>query len=161
MSSRIFILGFLLAATLFGCDDTRIYETNVELPNQLWIHDSLLYFDFEIDKSKQQYNLLANIQYANDFSYRNLYLTCVLYDSTGQVLDKSLINALLFSDKLGKPLGSSAIGDIYELQFPILSKYQFPNRGRYRLSLQQYMRIDSLYNLRSIGLRVEHAVTDQ
>lgn len=161
MSSRIFILATLLTATLIGCDNMRIYETNVELPNQLWIYDSLLYFDFEIDKSKQQYNLLTNIQYTNDFGYRNLYMTCVLYDSTGQELDKSLINILLFSDKLGEPLGSSAIGDIYELQTPILSKYQFPNRGKYRISLQQYMRVDSLYDLRSVGLHIEHAVTDQ
>ncbi len=161
MSSRLLILGLFLTAALTSCDNTRIYETSVELPNQVWVYDSLLLFDFEIDNKKQPYNLLANIQYANDYTYRNLYMTWVLYDSMEAELDKSLINTSLFSDKLGKPLGSSAIGDIYELQAPILEQYQFPHRGKYRISLQQYMRVDSLHNISRMGLRVERSITNQ
>ena len=160
MSSRLFIYAIVLITILIGCNESRIYETNVNLSNNLWIHDSLLHFDFEIDKIKQQYNLLINIQYTNDFDYRNLYTTYVLYNSLGQEMDRSLVNSKLFSDKLGKPLGSSAIGDIYELQTPIISKYQFPEKGKYRISLQQYMRVDSLYNLTSIGLHLEKSSAD-
>ncbi len=146
---------------MIGCDSARVYETNIEISDQLWIHDSLLHFDFEISDIKQQYNLLANIQYTNDFVYRNLYITYVMYDSTGQQIDKSLINTQLFSNKLGQPLGSSAIGDLYEIQTPLLSKYQFPNKGKYRMSFQQYMRVDSLYNLTGVGLRVEKSTAEQ
>ena len=161
VNNCIFILAILLITTSIGCDERRVYETSTVLSDRLWIHDSLRYFNFEISNAKKQYNLLVNIQYTNDFDYRNLYLTYVMYDSTGQKLSKSLVNFTLFSEKLGKPLGSSPIGDLYELQAPILSKYQFPNKGKYRLSLQQYMRVDSLYNLTRIGLRVEESVTDQ
>jgi gliding motility-associated lipoprotein GldH len=76
-------------------------------------------------------------------------------------MEKSLINVKLFSDKIGRPLGSSAIGDIYELRTPLLSKYQFPNKGKYRVSFQQYMRVDSLYNLREMGLRIEKSTNDE
>lgn len=161
MNNRLFIFAIVLITIMTGCDESRIYETNTKLLNKLWIQDSVLHFDFQIDKSKQLYNLYANIQYANDFNYRNLYVTYILYDSMSQVMDKSLVNINLFSDKLGRPFGSSAIGDIYELQTPIISNYQFPNKGKYSLSFQQYMRVDSLYNLTSVGLRVEKSTSDQ
>lgn len=161
MSRSAIILVLVCITTLVGCDASRVYETNIELLDQLWIRDSLLYFDFEIAHIKEPYNLLANIQYSSDFDYRNLYLTYALYDSTGQELDKSLINAMLFSDKVGKPLGSSAIGDIYELQTPILSAYKFEYRGKYRMTFQQYMRVDSLYKLTGVGLRVEKSTTEK
>ena len=161
MSSRFTILVIVLIAALLGCDDSRIYETNAEISDQLWEQDSLLFFDFEIKKTKQQYNLLANIQYSNEFEYRNLYMTYTLYDSTGKVLDESLINTQLFSKKLGKPLGNSPIGDLYEIQRPLLSQYQFPGKGKYRMSFQQYMRIDSLYHITSVGLRIEKSSNDE
>jgi gliding motility-associated lipoprotein GldH len=146
---------------MVSCDESRVYETNVTLGDQLWIHDSLLTFDLEVNDVKQQYNLLANVQYTSEFRYRNLYMTYVLSDSTGKELEKSLINTLLFTNKLGKPLGRSAIGDLYELQTPLLSNYQFTNRGKYRVSLQQYMRIDSLYNLSGVGVRLEKSIKQE
>jgi gliding motility-associated lipoprotein GldH len=160
--SRSILILAITAITLFmGCDATRVFETNIELEDQLWLRDSLLHFDFEITQSKEQYNLLANIQYASDFEFRNLYLTYTLYDSVGQQVDKSLINTVLFSDKVGKPLGSSAIGDIFEIQKPLLSTYQFDHRGKYRMEFQHYMRIDSLYKLTGVGLRVEKSITEK
>ena len=161
MSKKLQILVVALASTLFGCDNSRIYETNAEISDQLWEQDSLLIFDFEIKKTKQQYNLLANIQYSNEFEYQNLYMTYTLYDSTDKVLDESLIDTQLFSKKLGKPLGNSPIGDLYEIQRPLISKYQFPGKGKYRMSFQQYMRIDSLYHITSVGLRVEKSSYDE
>lgn len=161
MSKRLIILLLACIVSFIACDPSRVYETNIELPDQLWVQDSLLHFDFEIKQIKERYNLLTNIQYSNDFDFRNLYLKYTLYDSTGQEIDKSLINTVLFSKKIGKPLGSSAIGDLYELQTQILSAYQFEHRGKYRMAFQQYMRVDSLYKLTSVGLRVEKSTTEK
>lgn len=154
MSNRL-ILAAILSSIILGCDENRIYETNIPLENRIWHQDSVLHFDFEISQSKQLYNLLTNVQYTNEYAYRNLYIRYTLHDSTGAELNSELLENKLFTDKLGKPMGSSAIGDIYELQSPLLQEYQFPNRGKYSISLAQYMRVDSLEELSAIGIRVE------
>ena len=65
----------------------------------------------------------------------------------------------LFEQKTGRPLGSG-IGDIYDHQLWLLSSYGFDEPGEYTIRLQQYMRLDSLEHILSIGLRVQSSVED-
>jgi gliding motility-associated lipoprotein GldH len=68
------------------------------------------------------------------------------------------VNIDLFEPKTGKPLGSG-LGDIFDHRQLLLDDYKFPNSGKYTISFQQYMRVDSLTNIRSMGVRIEKSVS--
>ena len=58
--------------------------------------------------------------------------------------------------KTGKPFGTSGLGDIYDHRFELLKDYQFPTRGKYRIKLEQMMRMDTLHGILAVGVRVEN-----
>ena len=64
----------------------------------------------------------------------------------------------LFDAKTGKPSGKSGIGDLYDHRFLLLQNYQFPKPGKYKIVLEQFMRMDTLPGIVAIGIRVEKAV---
>ena len=151
---RILIL--LLIVELAACDDSRIIDQNADIPNSLWLVDSVKTFQFEIKDAGLSYNLYANITNTIDYPYYNLYYRYRLSDSLDLTLESALLNCILFDAKTGEPRGGG-VGDIFDHRAPILKNYQFANPGKYSISLQQYMRTDSLPGIRTVGARVEIA----
>lgn len=152
---RVLVLAILLV--IVGCDSSRIYEENADLPKAIWREDSIKAFQFQIEDAMQPYNLYVNITNKVDYPYYNLYYRYWLADSLNRSLKTGLMNADLFDAKSGEPKGSG-VGDIFDHQSPILENYTFPSEGTYSISFQQYMRTDSLPGIRSVGTRVEIAL---
>lgn len=153
----IFCVAMLL---LVSCDPLRVYEKNVEIEKQQWFKDSLVILDFDIPDIQSAYNIYYNIRNASTYPYHNLYITYTLTDSTGQMLETELIDHNLFDPKIGTPLGTSGLGDIFDHQFLILENYRFNYQGRYYLKLEQTMRIDPLIDILAVGGRVEKVVSN-
>lgn len=147
----------LLVICLAGCDRTRVYEEYADLPSAIWLEDSVKIFKFQIEADSQPYNLYANFTSKIEYPYYNLYYQYSLKDSLGRTVKSGLLNAILFDAKTGEPLGSG-IGDIFDQRTPIIENYHFPTPGSYSITLQQYMRTDTLPGIRSVGLRVEASV---
>jgi gliding motility-associated lipoprotein GldH len=140
-----------------GCSDpNRIYERNIDFPNNLWLADSIAEFEFQITNSAQAYDLHYNVRNSISYPYHNLYVQYTLEDSVGNVLSKALQNMDLFDPVTGKPMGDG-LGDIFDHRILAIAKQQFPSEGWYRFRIQQFMRQDSLPLIMSIGLRVEVA----
>ena len=139
-----------------ACDETRVYEKNVDFPNQRWAVDSIPLFEFEISDASKPYNIYWNVRNTVAYPYRNLYLTYYIEDTTGRRLTTDLHNMLLFEPKTGKPYGSG-LGDIFSHQFMALPNFKFDREGVYRIRLEQYMRTDTLPEVVSVGTRVENA----
>ena len=64
------------------------------------------------------------------------------------------MNYNLFDPKTGEPFGNG-LGDVFDHQFLLLENYKFERPGPYNFKLQQYMRMDSLPEVLSAGIRVE------
>ena len=60
----------------------------------------------------------------------------------------------LFDPKSGEPYGSG-VGDLFDHSQPVLENYTFPASGDYKAELRQYMRLDTLPYILSVGWRVE------
>ena len=160
-SSLIFLLmpNILLLVITFlviGCDQSRVYEENVDFANKKWVIDSVPAFEFEIEDPNKPYNIYWNVRNTVAYPYRNLYLTYYLEDTTGRRITTDLHNMVLFEPKTGKPYGSG-LGDIFSHQFMALPDFKFDEAGVYRVRLEQYMRTDTLPEIVSVGLRVEDA----
>jgi gliding motility-associated lipoprotein GldH len=139
---------------VFACNNTRIYEKNVKFPNRVWNKDSSALFNFEITDINTNYKFYFNLRNTILYPYQNIYLSYTLEDTLGNVYDSDLTNIFLFDSKTGKPFGDG-MGDIFDHQYPVIDNYQFNNPGMYIFRIRQYMRMDSLPEIMSVGLRIE------
>lgn len=153
---RISLLFVIVAFCFSSCDSSRLYEDNKDI-NTFWLSDSIASFNFDIADNAIDYNIFFSVRNGVEFPHSNLYFKYFLKDSLGTPIESDLINFQLFNAKSGYPLGNG-IGDMFEHQYELLTKYQFDNTGKYELSFQQYMRYDSLPEIYSVGFRVEKTV---
>lgn len=155
---RYLLILSLLGAGLVSCDSNRVSENNLDI-NKFWEADSIITFSFKIQDASIDYNLFFLIRNGVEFPHSNLYFKYALKDSLSNSLESELINIQLFNVKTGYPLGNG-VGEIFEHQYELLTKYQFNNTGQYQLSFQQYMRYDSLPEIYSVGYRIEKTTID-
>lgn len=144
----------LLAALLFACDSSRVYEDYNNMEEAFWHMDSIQQFPFTITDTEKQYNVLATFRNASAYPFYNIYFQYTLVDSTDRVIVDELKEADLFDPKTGEPYGSG-LGDLFDHSIPLLENYSFPEEGAYSLRLQQFMRRDTLPFILSVGARVE------
>ncbi len=156
--SRILIFLIFSIFIAFGCNRTRIFENNVKFSNRIWNKDSAAVFDFEITDINTDYKFYFNLRNTILYPYQNIYLSYSLEDTLGNVYDSDLTNINLFNSKTGKPYGSG-MGDIFDHQYLVIENYQFNNPGLYQFRIKQYMRMDSLPEIMSVGLRVERSIS--
>lgn len=142
-----------------SCDDERVYENNTDFNSRYWPVSEKPEFEFEIVDTLQTYNLYCNVRNSLDYPYARIFITYYLCDSVGSVLDKNMVQQMLFNDKTGEPLGESGLGDIYHHRIPIKMNHRFEQAAKYTVSFEQFMRTDTLSGVLAVGLRVEKAAT--
>jgi gliding motility-associated lipoprotein GldH len=152
---RFFLPIVLLAFFVAGCDDARVYEVNHDFEQRAWLVTEKPEFEFNIANNTNRYSLYFNVRNSVAFPYSRLFVKYALTDSTGRVLEGKMVPAFLFDQQTGKPQGTSGLGDIYDQRFPIITNYQFPSPGKYKVSFEQFMRKDTLEGILAVGLRVE------
>jgi gliding motility-associated lipoprotein GldH len=156
------VIFFLLGAVLFSaCDDTRVYEKNVDFEDKAWMAGYKPEFEFVIKDTTQSYNLYCDLRNSISYPYSRIFFTYFLQDSIGLVLNKKLVNFMLFDPKTGKPEGASGLGDIYDHQLPLLLNHKFPYVGMHKIKFEQFMRKDTLDGVFAVGVRVEKAEDKQ
>lgn len=154
-----FLFFFLTAAVLLsGCDSSRVFENYVEFKERTWNIQEPVSFEFEINNTQQQYNLYYEVRNSLDYPWQRIFVQYQLTDSTGAVLSNKLVSNYLF-EKSGEPLGRSGLGDVYDHRFLVLPNYSFTQRGKYKFTIQQENRQDTLAGVLAIGLRVETALS--
>ncbi len=116
--------------------------------------DSTEKFTFPVDATEDQFRLSYLVRNTADYSYYNLYLKFTLEDSLHQVIESQMQEVILFDPKTGKPYGSG-LGDLFSHEFPAIDNFTFPYKGKFTFSVQQYMRVESLAGIQSLGLKVE------
>jgi gliding motility-associated lipoprotein GldH len=154
---RFIFLMAVVGLFFISCDNSRVYESNKDFEDRTWKVRDTVVFDFRINSTREKYNLYYSIRNSIDYPYARLFVNYSLTDSLGNELIKKLNAQDLFDQKTGKPNGSSGLGDIYDHRFLLLSNYEFNQRGKYFLKLEQYMRQDTLPGILAAGIRVEKA----
>jgi len=153
-----YLLIFNVIFGFFSCDSNGIRQEHKDI-TKFWKADSIANFTLFIDDSSIEYDLYFTVRNGVEFPHSNLYFKYILKDSTGNSLESELVNFQLFNAKTGYPLGNG-VGDIFEHQYELLTKYRFRQKGSYKLSFQQYMRYDSLPEIYSVGYRIEKTIID-
>ncbi|WP_421763454.1 gliding motility lipoprotein GldH [Ekhidna sp.] len=149
-----YLIILCLAVALAACDSNRVYEDFNDMEEAFWHLDSIQTFSFEIKDTTKKYNIKATFRNASSYPFYNLYFQYTLTDSLDNVLMQQLKQVDLFEPKTGEPKGSG-LGDLFDHSFMLEEGYQFESPGKYSLSLEQYMRRDTLPFILSVGARVE------
>ena len=147
----------ILFATLVACDPARVYETNTDFDNAMWLAGDTAKFEFAIEDTAATYNVILNVRNSLDFETARLFVNYSLRDSTTTPLRKRLIEQNLFDIRTRAPFGESGLGDIYEHRILIEPKIKFPTKGKYNVKISQMMRTDTLREVLSVGIRVERS----
>lgn len=155
---RNIFYSLLFVIICVGCDSTRLFEENKDLANNQWIQSDTISFSFTIRDLGKKYNVYSNIRNTSDYPYARFFFNYTIKDSTGAILDNNLKSIYLFDAKTGKPFGNTGIGDVFDHRVSLLENYLFKYNGRYTISLDQQMRLDTLAGISSVGFRLEEVV---
>lgn len=149
----------IIGLTMVSCDSSRVYGDFHDMENAFWPLDSVQRFTFTIEDTTRKYNLLATFRNSSSYPYYNIYFKYTLEDTLGRIKKEELKEYHFFDPKTGEPLGSG-LGDLFDHKVPLEDSLIFSNKGEYTLSLQQYMRMDTLPFIISVGARVEYVIDD-
>jgi len=139
---------------LSACDSTKVYENFADFDEGFWHQDSVVSFSFTIEDASQPYHLKAQFRNAQTYPYHNMYYRYTLKDANDSVLSEEQKQIFLFDPKTGEPHGSG-LGDLFDNSQIVLENYTFSNSGNYSVDMKQFMRLDTLPSLLSVGWRVE------
>jgi len=146
---------FIALLILFGCDKDRLYEKDYDFKDRTWIVKEIPSFEFVISDSAQLYNIYYRVRNSNDYPYARIFIKYNLIGPSNNSISGNLVSNFLFDQKSGVPLGSSGIGDKFDNQFLLLAKQKFKELGSYKVTMEQFMRTDTLAGIEAVGLRVE------
>ena len=151
-------LGLLLVLLLIfftSCDSSKVYEDFTDFDEAFWHQDSIISFSFNIEDATKPYHLKAQFRNAQSYPYHNMYYRYTLKDANDSVLSEEQKQIFLFDPKTGEPNGSG-LGDVFDNSQTVLENYTFTNSGTYSVDLKQFMRLDTLHSILSVGWRVEN-----
>jgi gliding motility-associated lipoprotein GldH len=151
---RVSALLTLVSLLLFvvSCDSNRVFEANVEIPDQNWNKDKAVVFSPVIADTLSVQNVYINVRNTSSYPFNNIFLFITTTSPTGQWIRDTLEISL--ADSRGKWLGSG-IGDIFFNRKAFKKKIRFPAEGIYTFEILQGMRSADLKGIRDIGLRIE------
>jgi gliding motility-associated lipoprotein GldH len=150
-----FILFAPITLILFCCDSNRVFEKNYPFQNRSWKASEPVEFEFTVEDTTLFCHVYFTVRNSLEYPYARLFVQYTLRDTAGAILQKKLSTQYLFDQKSGKPLGRSAIGDVFDHQFLLLPNYRFPYPGKYRLTLEQFNRDEDLKGVMAVGVRIE------
>jgi gliding motility-associated lipoprotein GldH len=148
----MFFVMAVALATLTSCDNNRVYESYVSVPESGWDKDSVMVFTFEVDKLDQSYDLAINIRNKVDYPNSNLWLFLEIENPSGKV-ERGKIECILAANN-GKWLGKGW-GSLYFVRVPFKQQVRFAEEGTYRFRIRQGMRAEVLKGIYSVGLRID------
>lgn len=150
------LLILVTAVLVLACDRQRVYEDFMDLEQEFWHQDSVMRFQFAISDASKPYRLIALFRNKQAYPYHNMYYRYTLRDAKDSILRQELKEIFLFDPKTGKPNGGG-IGSTFDHSQTVVESHMFPASDEYSVDIQQYMRLDTLPHILSVGWRVERA----
>lgn len=155
LNSIFFILMTLM---VISCDKTQVFDEYKTIPDG-WHKDTILKFAFDHEVSKKPENLFLNIRNNNDYPFSNLYLIVKLEQPKGRIKIDTLEYQMANPD--GSLMGEG-FSDIKESKLWYKENFMFPEKGKYKVSIQQAVRqngkikgIEKLDGITEVGFRIE------
>jgi gliding motility-associated lipoprotein GldH len=149
---------FFIASTVISCDKNRLFDDYKTIDDG-WHKDSIVTFSFEEEVSKKPANMFINIRNNDDYEFSNLFLIVKMEQPKGKIKIDTLEYQMANPD--GTLMGEG-FSDIKESKLWYKENVTFPEKGTYKVSIQQAVRqtgkikgVEKLNGVTEIGLRIE------
>ena len=142
----------LVAISITACNENVLVDTFHELPADGWGYEFAVTDSFTIDKPNHYHAVSANLRASADYPYANIHLLLTITAPDGDTTQIKVPVEL--AEKSGKWLGSG-LGDVFTFQRPILHRKYFNQKGTYKVTIAQDMRLENLPSVSAAGIRVE------
>jgi gliding motility-associated lipoprotein GldH len=141
-----------IASILISCGPKIVYQKEFEIKNETWTYNDTLSFNFDIIDTNKVYNIWFDITHKEDYPFQNMYMNIyTLFPKKDRAKQQLSIE---LSDAMGKWLGKHS-GDHVNYQLKIQENAFFDKVGKYQITLEQFMRTDSIRGIQKIGIRLE------
>ena len=134
-----------------GCGPNFIYEQEQAVEENTWEYAQPVQFPFDISDTLALYNLYLDVEHNTSYPFQNMYVQMHTTQPSGKKI--SDIVSLELADKAGVWHGNCG-GEWCDLRIHIQKNAYFNEVGTYQLTINPYMRQDSL-PVRSLALRIE------
>jgi gliding motility-associated lipoprotein GldH len=148
-----YIFPLLLLLIVTACNDNIVFEAYQDMPNNEWLYKSPVQFNFSIDDTSNTYLLRYKVRNTLSYPFYNLYVTYQLKDTANHVLYANKHETNLLNPKTGEPYGKGS-GEYFEHNILLIPILKFKQKGNYKIELSQYMRLDTLPHINTVGIEV-------
>jgi gliding motility-associated lipoprotein GldH len=143
---------FLTFLSIVACKDPVLVEKQFDIkPDAGWSYDEVLTFPFEIKDTARQYALMLDIRHKPDYAYQNLYLQLTTIFPNADTSMNPL--SIELADKTGQWYGSCS-GRACDVTIPLQESIRFQAKGKYEISIEQYMRVNPVMGLERLTLKL-------
>jgi gliding motility-associated lipoprotein GldH len=151
-AKKTFILLLLMITATVSCDSNRVFEEHTAMPKGVWNVRTPVLFNVGISDLVARYNIYLNVRNGQEYPYSNLFMFMSTTFPDGHVSRDTV--ELTLADYDGRWLGSG-MGSVKFSKFLFQKGVQFKQAGKYRVNLEQAMRVNDLKGIYDIGLRLE------
>ncbi len=149
---RKLVLSYCAVLLLCACNPIVVYKQSVDINNETWSYNDKINYSFSIQDTSCVYSLWLEIDHGITYAYQNVYVKILTSFPDGS--DKSDIVSLELANKNGLWNGKCR-GSKCKVIIPLQEKTYFQEQGDYAISLEQYMRVDNLQDLKAFTLRLQ------
>jgi len=153
------IILFLTATIAVACQTDTLVDQTVSLSENGWLQKNKVIIDFQVADTIKAYDVQVALRQSNEYPYYNLYFVPKILNAEGKVIKRAFAEAFFYDAKTGKPKGSG-LGDMYSHQYTIFKGIRFAKAGKYQVTLEQYMRTDTLKGVISAGASIIETPTN-
>lgn len=137
---------------LSACGPNYLYNESSSFEQDTWSYAQIQQHEVEIEDLSHLYNLSIGVKHSVEYAYQNLYVKITTTFPDQQTREQVL--SLDLADGSGTWYGKCG-GKNCTLTIPIQQNAIFEKAGRYRLSIEQYMRTEKVEGIRSLSFMVE------
>ena len=123
----------------------------MELVNSdnFWSQEDILEMNFSISDTTEIYDLSVTIDHSTDYAWENLYIKLHNLFPNGDTLSREV--SLDLANKKGQWQGECS-GSTCRATVDLQTSFFFPQKGNYRIWLEQYMREVNLEHVQRVHL---------
>ena len=152
-NNALYLVAFLLVASLFSCNRGEMFYRFQHIPGGNWQTGDALVFimdslDFRLDK---KYQIFIKLSANNTFPYRDLQLF-VEHNFADPFFCRDTIQIALI-DEFGRRLGSG-VGGLRQLSIPLFTTIALDTAQVYEIKIEHGMGSNPLRGIERVGVMV-------
>lgn len=147
--TRHLCIGLIFITCISSCKKDVLASTEWDLTDHLWITGDDKVMKITAPDSTQAYQMDICVEHTVEYKYQNLYIRLLTTFPSGKKI--SSVTSLELADPDGSWAGDCS-GKTCTVTLPLQRGFTFPELGEYQLTIEPYMRMDTIDGLKRMSV---------